>query len=436
MSVSPGPLPVPLSHDPGPTWPCYSPEGDEGAGRSNLYLGVSGAEAIIGYVDDAGVDSLGHRRWVLDPRAGVFGTGSTGTTNALLVIGTPASQPAVPELVAWPPPGPVPWQLVFGTWSGAISGSGTVDVSNASVAVALDGQPRSVSGVMPLQDGYGTGRTLSWSVGGIAESDRQAGHTISVTISNVLVDGNARTFSYTIDAFPVLPPDAAPFTASRSTTEVQVEWDAPTERGAPVTGYRVLGNDGRSAPAFDESLGAGARELTVPYVQPGRTVMVSVIPLSRAGSPWVSPLTLEAPTPTPTPTASATATPTGTASVTPTPGPTGTPTPGFPWDPTDDPFGSPPARAPAGLAVAEPQIRGTTRLIVRASISQLANGDRLHLILRIGRRVFRHSRLIRSGRARFNVRLPAAFWRRRHMSVVVRYPGGYRVRADSERWRY
>ena len=50
-----------LSHTPDPDWPCYSEEGAEGAGTSNLFLGASGAAAMVGYVEDPGVQSLGHR---------------------------------------------------------------------------------------------------------------------------------------------------------------------------------------------------------------------------------------------------------------------------------------------------------------------------------------------------------------------------------------
>ncbi len=46
-----------LSHSPGPGWPCYSPQGADGAGRSNLFLGRSGASAMLGYVDDDGTST-------------------------------------------------------------------------------------------------------------------------------------------------------------------------------------------------------------------------------------------------------------------------------------------------------------------------------------------------------------------------------------------
>lgn len=35
-----------LSHSPDSTWICYSAEGAEAAGKSNLYLGVYGPSAI------------------------------------------------------------------------------------------------------------------------------------------------------------------------------------------------------------------------------------------------------------------------------------------------------------------------------------------------------------------------------------------------------
>ena len=157
-----------LSHTPGPDWPCYSDDGAMGAGSSNLYLGLSGAQAMVGYVDDDGVGSLGHRRWVIDPGATVFGSGSTGTTNALKVFGDARRRrsPAGTE-VSWPPAGYVPWDWVFNTWSLALGGDSDAsefNVDNAQVQVSMDGQPLHVTNVQTLDDGYGTGHTFSWNV--------------------------------------------------------------------------------------------------------------------------------------------------------------------------------------------------------------------------------------------------------------------------------
>lgn len=409
-----------LSHEPGPGWPCYTAEGDEGAGRSNLYLGDSGAAAVVGYVDDGGVPSLGHRRWVLDPRAGTFGTGSTGTTNALLVIGTPAAQPVVPELVAWPPPGHVPWPLVFGDWSAAITAEGEVDLSGATVSVTVDGQPAATSGVTQLEDGFGTGRTLKWNVG-IAAAQRDTDAHVEVTIANVRVDGAPREVSYSFDAFPVLPPAAPQFSATRGADSVTVSWQAASERGVPVTGYRVVGQDGGSASEFDLTLGPDARAVTVPYAQPSRTLYVRVIPLSRAGSPQVTPVVLPAP-------GASTGDPSSITG-------TGTFRPGTGGVPVAPPIAPEDDRsvAPARMRVTRIAIRGR-RLFITVRLTRRANGQRIRLRLRGGGRTATYRARVRDGRARFSIRLSRRHLRARTLRVAIRYPGGPGVREDSVRF--
>jgi hypothetical protein len=185
-----------LSHDPDPAWPCYSDDGHDGASHSNLYLGVSGAAAIVGYVDDGDVPSLGHRAWVLDAPATVFGSGSTGETNALYVV-TNAPRASVPsELsVAWPPAGFVPWQWVFKDWSVEAAGSGpTIDFQNAQVTVTADGQPVPVSGVRVL------GSTLAWQPD-VAESLRSGDHVLHVSVSGATADGQPYPIEYDVNAF-------------------------------------------------------------------------------------------------------------------------------------------------------------------------------------------------------------------------------------------
>ena len=113
-------------------------------------------------MSDAETPSLGHRRWILDPRATEFGSGSTDTTNALTVVGSDPD--ASPEtVVSWPPPGWVPWPWIFDDWSLALgNGSSRVSFEGATVALALDGIPVPVSNVSTLPAGFGTGTTLRW----------------------------------------------------------------------------------------------------------------------------------------------------------------------------------------------------------------------------------------------------------------------------------
>ena len=208
-----------LSHDPDPSWKCYSDLGHFGAGTSNLYLGASGAEAMVGYVNDAGVTSLGHRRWILDPEAVEMGTGSTGTSNALVVIPS-ANAPAAPtpgdSVVGWPSAGlfPAPW--LFEDWSVAIGNSQTqaaYSTENAQVSVSVDGEPAAVSGLRDPNAGIGgtigTGRTLTWQVK-LPASIVSGDHDIRVDISGVTLNGAPAPISYEVKAFdPKLSGSAA-----------------------------------------------------------------------------------------------------------------------------------------------------------------------------------------------------------------------------------
>jgi uncharacterized protein YkwD len=192
-----------LSHTPDASWPCYSDDGSFAARRSNLFLGASGADAMVGFLDDAGIDVLGHRRWIIDPAAQVFGSGSTGSSNALMVLGdgVPASVPAGTR-VSWPPAGFVPWPWVFGDWSIALGGTSDQDdysTDGAQVRVSLDGEPLDVSNVRTLADGYGTGRTLSWKVD-VPASAASADHDLKVTVNGVTRNGADQQISYTTQA--------------------------------------------------------------------------------------------------------------------------------------------------------------------------------------------------------------------------------------------
>jgi hypothetical protein len=194
-----------LSHNPDPAWPCYSDDGYNGASHSNLFLGASGPQAMVGYVDDGGVDSLGHRMWVLDPGAAIFGSGSTGTTNALYVVSFDTRTPVPPATtVAWPPSGWVPWQWVFGDWSVHVDGDGqTVSVQDPQVTVSIDGQPVGVHDVRSL------GTSIAWRVD-LADDLKQKDHVMHVTVSGAVVDGQPLPIAYDVSAFQPDPPPVVP----------------------------------------------------------------------------------------------------------------------------------------------------------------------------------------------------------------------------------
>lgn len=202
-----------LSHTPDPSWPCHSPLGADGAGSSNLALGSSGAGAVRLYVDDDGVSSLGHRRWVLDPGLTVIGSGSTGSTNALTVIGGVRQPVPAGRQVPWPPAGAISPTWLPSTWSISIGGTGeAVAFTAPAVSMTLDGAPVPVTNVSDLGTSYGTGRALSWVPAlGNRQALRSGYHELGVSISGVSAGGVAMPVAYTVSlGTPAPTPTPAP----------------------------------------------------------------------------------------------------------------------------------------------------------------------------------------------------------------------------------
>jgi len=196
-----------LSHYPEPTWECYSADGAEAAGRSNLYLGVYAWDAIDGYIRDPGTSNyaVGHRRWILYPQTKLMGTGDIPPAdgylpaNALWVIDSNYSTPRPDtreEFVAWPPPGYVPHQVVYPRWSFSYDDA---DFTAASVSMTSEGQTVPVD-LSPVRVGYGE-NTLVWEpevdFGYPPTSD--AAYTVSV--ENVIIAGGVRGFVYDVIVF-------------------------------------------------------------------------------------------------------------------------------------------------------------------------------------------------------------------------------------------
>jgi hypothetical protein len=227
-----------LSHSPDPSWPCYSDDGADGASHSNLFLGYSGARAMVGYVEDPGTPSLGHRLSVLSAANKTFGSGSTGTSNALYVV-TDANQfprNSIPPnaTTAWPPAGLVPWPWVFRYWSVTIGGDG----QNASfdpgtqVTVTVDGQQLPVHDVDPF------GATLIW-VTDVGDSLKTADHDLQVSITGGTIDGQAFPLSYTVKAFTPVSPAPPPGAGALSFTRGPLVRRADGRKGPIRRGTRL-----------------------------------------------------------------------------------------------------------------------------------------------------------------------------------------------------
>ncbi len=132
-----------LSHAPASTWKCYSKEAATTASRSNLSLGYSFMDALMGQIQDdgAGNAACGHRRWILNPTNNVFGHGSTNDAMCLYTVNTfnkslsktiifPDSQ-----FIAWPSADYFPIDLMPTRWSFSYQNA---DFSQAKVEVSAN----------------------------------------------------------------------------------------------------------------------------------------------------------------------------------------------------------------------------------------------------------------------------------------------------------
>lgn len=200
-----------LSHSPSSSWECYSVDGDEAAGSSNLSLGNYGWDAVSGQMRDNGSNNtlVGHRRWILYPQTQNMGTGdvppssSYSSANSLWVFDSHYSdpRPATRETyVAWPPPGYVPYQVVPPRWSFSYPGA---DFSSATVSMSSGGSSVTVN-QHPIANGYGD-NTLAWVADGLDANQwytrwpqPAADTTYTVTISGVVISGSPTNITYEV----------------------------------------------------------------------------------------------------------------------------------------------------------------------------------------------------------------------------------------------
>lgn len=197
-----------LTHNPPSNWKCYSTDGDQAAGSSNIALGVFGPEAINLYMHDPGSYNyfVGHRRWILYPNTQEMGTGdipyTSGypATNALWVFDSNifSARPDTRDgFVAWPPPGYVPYKVVFPRWSFSYH---RADFKSASVSVTSKGKSMGFT-QKPVVNGYGE-NTIVWEMNDlIFDAPPKSDTKYTVKINNVKINGVSRNFTYDVIVF-------------------------------------------------------------------------------------------------------------------------------------------------------------------------------------------------------------------------------------------
>ncbi|HEX6386869.1 MAG TPA: CAP domain-containing protein [Anaerolineae bacterium] len=196
-----------LSHSPDSSWHCYTEDGREAAGSSNLAGGIDGAGAMSLYMDDgSGNNPVGHRRWILYPQTQFMGTGDVPArdghwaSNALWVFDRDNMWRPRPDtrepFVAWPPPGYVPYQVVYPLWSFAYAGA---DFSGVAVTMTRDGAPVTIQ-VSDIVNGFGE-NTLVWEPDGYNNVAPGADVHYTIQVKNVLLNGVAHNFAYEVIVF-------------------------------------------------------------------------------------------------------------------------------------------------------------------------------------------------------------------------------------------
>ncbi len=210
-----------ISHTPPSTWKFYTADAADACANSDIRLdwqGDEGALAIDRFIadDESNNSAAGHRRWLLYAAQKVMAIGVVPTAgtlhagaNATWVTAVTARPADAPQATSWPPAGFVPAPLVFNRWSYS---SLNADFSGTVVSVTKDGVGLAVTQEALQYQTTATGsglmegdNTVVWELPDNAVN-ATADETYQVTLSNVVLDGTARTVSYTVTT---INPDTA-----------------------------------------------------------------------------------------------------------------------------------------------------------------------------------------------------------------------------------
>ncbi len=200
-----------LTHSPSPSMLCYSDDGYAGASTSNLALGANGTTAINLYMMDAGTynTAAGHRRWILFPKTRETGVGDIPASSNYMAANALhdydnniwSLRPATREpFVAWPPPGYVPYTIVYPRWTFAYDGA---NFDTAVVTMTQNGSSISVAQAAP-EYGYGE-NALVWIPLGLQDYSPwpkpAADTTYHVEVGNVMINSQPRSFTYDVTVY-------------------------------------------------------------------------------------------------------------------------------------------------------------------------------------------------------------------------------------------
>lgn len=194
-----------LSHNPPRGWKCWSPTGANAASNSDIllrYPRLNSGQITAMYLRDAGSENtdVGHRRWLMYPFRTRMGSGSTGNSNAVYVLGPSSAGRSDPAFTSWPSQGWFPSNIEpGGRWS---LSSGHADTSFADAHVSVVRVTGSSTHRVSVHryaavDGYGE-PTLVWHMG----AGFQSSGTYRVSVRGIGGNGPSH-HTYTVHLFRV-----------------------------------------------------------------------------------------------------------------------------------------------------------------------------------------------------------------------------------------
>jgi len=199
-----------MNHHPDQSYKCWTEEGEFGCSHSNLYMSwgwedkiPKSEDFVIGWIVDEGVESLGHRRWMLFPFLSNTSYGRVdvlGFTGAVIKVINDEITPSNVDFVAYPYE-EYPRNLFIKSWYLSFSvvadrnnlwNNEKVDFSNATIEIHNEnGEALQVNSIYYDNEGYGIPNNLQWKVNGI-----KYGIKYTVNIKNIKVVGVIKNYEY------------------------------------------------------------------------------------------------------------------------------------------------------------------------------------------------------------------------------------------------
>lgn len=205
-----------LTHNPESSMTCYSISASNGCQKSCLgitdWANYRNTAFITGFISDFGASNyfVGHRRWLLYSKLSEFGYGATSSSEAVLTAdGVDFDLIPAPGFIAYPWNGFVPVGLIFPKWSFSIPEGNDVDFSKCAIAMLYENGKKIAIERLDEYKNY-LDHTIVWTAKGLfnnyeiqyAENNLAEkgflNKKITVNISGVLVNGESKTFNYSV----------------------------------------------------------------------------------------------------------------------------------------------------------------------------------------------------------------------------------------------